>query len=468
MNILLFTVDDMNQDVVAAFGGRFGPATPNLNQFAQGAYCFQHAHVAVAVCLPSRSSFITGRYPIHHGSEGFTAIHPHVPTLPEVMKDHGYFTGILGKVTHFCPPTKLGWDYQIDYEELGKGRDPQRYAEEISSFLERRGDQPFFLIVNSHDPHRPFHGSQQEVERFSDEQRNSIPVPSRIIGEEEVQVPGFLPDLPEVRKEVAEYATSCRRADDSFGAALEVLEAKGVREETIIIFTTDHGMPFPFAKTNCYRQSTRTPLIVDWPGVTKPNFDQEHMVSGVDLMPTVLEGLGIEMPELDQEVLMPPTEKKRDSWRQVPSQATGRSFFPILCGQSQVGRDHVFTVFHASHAWNRYEMRAIHTREWGYIYNAWSNGWKEFRNESRSGRTFAAMQDAAKADPEIAARVELFLSRVPEELYEYATDPDSLSNKVADREAIDQRDCLRSMLLEWMRANGDYLDEAFEQFIQST
>ena len=162
------------------------------------------------MCLPSRSCLLTGRYPFHNGSEGFTAIHPAVPTLPEYLKhQHGWRTGIVGKVQHSCPPAKFDWDHQCDYADLGMGRNPTRYAEEVDSFLSEGADQPFFLMVNSHDP-PPFHGGPQEALKW----RMTNALVSGTIARDycqKVSVPGFPPDLPEIRQEVAEYASSCRR-----------------------------------------------------------------------------------------------------------------------------------------------------------------------------------------------------------------------------------------------------------------
>ncbi|MEZ6105846.1 MAG: sulfatase-like hydrolase/transferase [Pirellulaceae bacterium] len=133
---------------------------------------------------------------------------------------------------------------------------------------------------------------------------------------EEVSVPEFLPDLPAVRKEIAQYYSSVFRADVTVGEVLRALEESGHREDTIVMLLSDHGMAFPFVKTNCYLQSTRTPWMVRWPGRIEPNsHDQRHMISGIDLAPTLLDLLDL-----------PP----------LPA-ADGRSFKPLLQGDEQEG-----------------------------------------------------------------------------------------------------------------------------------
>ena len=200
------------------------------------------------------------------------------------------------------------------------------------------------------------------------------------------------------------------------------------------MFLSDHGMPLPFAKTNCYYHSTRTPWIVRLPGVTKPgSIDRKNMVSGIDLAPTVLDLLGLEPLEgMD-----------------------GRSFRPLLSGKEQSGRDRVFTHFHRTAGRRDYPMRSLLTPRWGYIYNGWADGKMVFKNESQNGLTMAAMKAAAGSDSSIAERVKLFLYRVPEELYDYEKDPDALNNLISDPAHKERIADFRRQLAEHMKSTSD-------------
>ena len=290
-------------------------------------------------------------------------------------------------------------------------------------------------MANSADPHRPFAGSQQELARWKD----ALPKFSRRIEPAEAVVPGFLPDIPEVRREVAEYFTSVHRSDETVGAVLRALAESGQEKNTLVMFLSDNGMAFPFAKTNCYLNSTRTPWIVRWPGRVQPGgVDRRHMISGIDYMPTMLDALGLPQPRgMD-----------------------GTSFLPVLEGKTQQ-RDHVFTVFHETSARRRFEMRCVQNARFGYIFNAWSDGKQIFRNESQNGLTFKAMQAAAKSDARIAARVKLFEYRVPEELYDFQADPDALRNLIDSPGHKPEAAALRARMREWMKRTGDPLLAAF-------
>jgi len=422
LNVLLITADDMNYDAPGFAGGRTPGLTPNLDRLAKESLYFKRAHVAAAICQPSRQSMMTGLYPHNNGALGFGPINSGVATLQERLRGAGYVNGILGKVNHLAPREKFCWDYVKEQKELGEGRDPALYYRYVKEFLAKAQAEgkPFFLMANSHDPHRPFAGSVAEKQW---ETRRKIPHPEvrRTFKPDKIAVPGFLPDLPGVRKEVAEYYTSAHRCDETIGQVLRALKESGQEEETLVMFLSDNGMSFPFAKANCYLSSTNTPWLVRWPGKTKPgSVDEAHFICGVDFMPTILDACGLE----------------------PPAGLDGRSFAGLLTGDKQDGRESVFTVINTLATRKSYPMRCLQNQRFGYIYNAWSDGQAAYyTTESRGSLAFRAMQEAAKTDPRIAGRVELFEHRVKEELYDFEKDPSALTNLVDDpayKEALAQ------------------------------
>jgi len=447
-NILLITADDLNWNSVGAYGCRTPECTPNIDALAADGVRFNYAHVTIAVCQPSRGALMTGRYPHKSGQEGFHHINgSDVPLVTEELRKAGYLNGILGKVGHSSPKQEFEWDFCEDMPELAWGRDAELYHDFMAQFLAMAKEQgkPFFLMANSHDPHRPFHGNDADL---YGRQGITYPPPSRVYAREEVEVPGFLPDIPEVRREIAEYAGSVRRCDDTVGRIIDALKEAGVYEDTLIMFLSDNGMAFPFSKTNCYLHSTKTPWIVCWPGRVAPGtVDDERFINGIDFMPTALEAAGVE----------------------CPAGVDGTSFLGLLDSTSnnrqptsnaQV-RTRVFTQFHQTAARRRYPMRCVQERRFGYIFNPWADGERVFLNESQAGRTFKAMQEAGENDSEIAARVQLFQYRVVEELYDFENDPDALHNLVDDPGYKDELDRLRGELEAWMVEHGDLALDAF-------
>ncbi|TDC50361.1 hypothetical protein E1212_15095 [Jiangella ureilytica] len=444
-NILLFTVDDMGADTPGCFGGLPG-ITPTIDRLAADGMAFHRAHVPLAVCQPSRSALMTGRFPHRNGAEGFGPIRDDVPILTDLLRGRGYLAGILGKVTHLAPVHRFGWDLAIDQPDLGMGRDPATYARAAAGFFDRAKAEgrPFFLMANSHDPHRPFHGSAEEQRMFTPEQLATVAQPSKEYAPADVEVPGFLPDLPGVRQELSEYLSSSRRADDTLAAVLAELDAAGLADSTIVIFLSDNGIALPFAKANCYVQSTRTPLIIRWPGVARArHVDREHFVSTMDLFPLMCLAAGAT----------------------PPPRLDGSDLTPLLTG-SQSGRDHMVTVFHETSARRRFEMRCVQDERWGYIWNAWSDGQTSYRAENMQGLSWPAMTAAAVGDPVLAERVDFYLHREPEELYDLWNDPDALHDLAASaavpgsaaQGALRRQ---RAALLGWMKDTGDPLRDRY-------
>ena len=449
-NVLLITADDLNYDSLGVTGSSAPKISPNLDRLASEGMLLTRAHVNIAVCQPCRQCLMTGRYPHRNGGIGFNPIRRDVSTLGESLCEAGYFQGIMAKVGHLAPQEKYCWDLVVPAADLANGRDPKLYNQHAAKFFAqaKQSGKPFFLMANAQDPHRPFAGSDQEKSRRQGNERkrrSGYPDASRHYKPDEIDVPKFLPDIPEVRREIAEYYTSVHRCDEVVGGVLKALDDAGHTEDTLVIFLSDHGMALPFAKTNCYHHSTHTPLIVRWPGVVQPNSkDETHFVSTIDLTPTILAALGLAQIE----------------------RVDGRSFLPVLKGNKQEGRDCVFTMFHQTSGRRNYEMRAVNEARFGYIWNPWSDGEFVFRNESQNGRTMKAMREAASADKQIAARVRLFLYRTPEELFNYHADPDGLNNLIGDQEHQEKLNELRTKLLENMRATEDPLAEKFAEFIK--
>lgn len=437
-NLLLITVDDMNCDSIGVFDCKVPDTTPNIDKLALEGMRFNHAHVTIAVCQPCRASLVTGMYPHNSGIEGFQRLpqDSSIHCLQDFLKDAGYRIGKMGKGLHADPNPKSKWDLCTD--NLGFGRNPEAFYKVAKAFFKEAAssDKPFYLNANAQDPHRPFADSDQEKQKVK---KRTYPAPSKTYKPKDVVVPGFLPDIPKVRQEIAEYYSSVRRADDVTGAILKALTESGAADNTIVVFLSDHGMALPFAKTNCYLHSTRTPLIVRWPGVIKPgSVDSDHMIGGIDFAPTILEAAGLP----------------------IPKSIDGRSIVSILKGGTQENRDFVFTQFHETSGKNRFPMRCVQSKRFGYVFNPWSDG-RVFRNESQSGRSFKAMQAAAPGNKKIAARVNLFSKRVLEEFYHFENDPDALTNQVANPEYATEMKRLQAKLEAWMVEENDSALAAF-------
>jgi N-sulfoglucosamine sulfohydrolase len=395
--------------------------------------------VQVANCVPSRNVMQTGRYPHTSGVEGFYKVKTDFPILPDLLAVNGYFTAIKGKLNHSTPYQPYPWDMIMDPAQEkrdGKGK-PQTFYDFTRDVIaaSAKANKPFYALVNIADPHKPFYAMNGASKVVPDKN-----APSRVFTEDDVVVPGFLPDLPIARKELAHYYCSVRRADDCVAATLKSLSDSGRASDTVVMFLSDHGMPFPFAKTNVYHHSTRTPWIVRWPGRVKPgSLDNTHMISATDLMPTVLDIAGIDQPPGLQ----------------------GRSFLPLLLDETQEGRDYVIKEYNENSGGGRHPMRAVETKRYCYIFNPWASGRRRFRTATQGMQTYKEMVKLAPTDPAIAARVRLFDYRTVEEFYDVVNDPDATRNLIDDPRRAREIDRHRGILEQWMVTTSDHCLEAF-------
>ena len=435
LNILLITADDLGIEALECFGGKPAGLTPNLNRFAAEGMRFYHAHVNAAICQPSRTIIGTGLYSHRSGAMGFVNARNDVPSVIELFKNAGYKTGVLGKVGHSTPNNRADWDYDFDQKELGNGRSPSLYYQRSKTFFEqcRKENRPFYFMVNSHDPHRPFHIP-------GDVLKGGAENPSRLYTPEDAAIPGFLPDLPDVRKEYSYYMNSVRRLDDTFGKIMQALDESGYAGNTLVVFLSDNGSSFPFAKCNVYVASSRTPWIVRWPGVVSPGaVDKDHFISGIDFLPTALEAAGISHP----------------------GTTDGFSIVPLLKGESQSGRESVFTQIDRQASSEAFPMRCVQNKKFAYIFNGWSDGKCEYSNNNE-GMTMKAMTAAAQNNSEIAGRIQMFRYRTPDEFYNLEKDPDCITNLVNHPEYKTELARLKKEMRNWMQRTGDPLLELFD------
>lgn len=444
INILFLTADDLAYNSVGSFGCSVKDITPNIDKLAKEGIRFTNAHVNSAVCQPCRQSILTGLYPHNNGAEGFEPINENVTTLTELLKKAGYINGILGKEIHHQPTEKFFWDFipfKTEKDSIwrsGNSRTPALFYEYSKRFFKiaQKENKPFFFQANSHDPHRPFTGSKNDSNSWGG---NPPPIINKY-KEDEIEMLGYLPDIPDVRKEVTQYYNTVARCDQNIGAVMKALEESGLKDNTLVIFMSDHGASFPFSKSQCYLNSSKTPLIIKWPGISDKGPEKiDKLISAIDIMPTILEAVGISAPDnLD-----------------------GRSFASLLFEQEYKENDYIFTTYYQIFAKIRYPMRCIQNKEFGYIYNFWSDGELEMTGDASGGLTWTAMKEAAETDPEIAKRVELYKHRVREEFYNFKNDPDALHNLANDPAYADELNKFREMMLNYMIK---YKDPAYEAF----
>lgn len=430
-NILLFTADDHGQLDAGCYGND-AVRTPVIDSLAASGLVFDNMHTTTAICCPSRSALMTGLYPHTSGVFGLKPANDTIKPLTARLADAGYVCALVGK-RHLAPWEAYRFEYApTDPKQEEGGRSILAYEADVRGFFQRRrveaDTRPFFLMVNFHDPHRPFR--QQFVEA------DARPF-------EAVRIPASLPDLPEARDEFTLYYHYIERLDRGIALCLAALRESGAAENTIVIYTSDHGAAFPFAKTTQYEAGLRVPFVVSWPGRTAPGSRVRELASFVDFAPTILDVAGARVPpELQGESFA--------EW--LRTNAGAASDAPRDAGQLRDGcvfGSQTDDIFRPS-----FPMRSVRCGDWKYIYN-FSDKPDAASANVTTGLTWKGMLAAAANDTALAARVALYERRPHEELFDLANDPFEMSNLAADPLHRAHLEDLRHKLVAQMDAIDD-------------
>ncbi len=424
LNVVVAIADDWSWSHAGADGDP-SVRTPVFDRLAARGVRFTHAFAASPSCTPSRAALLTGQAP-HRLAEG-AQLWSHLPArfavYPDLLEASGYWVGHAGK----------GWG-PGSLAPGGRTRNPAGPRHDsFQAFLATRpAGQPFAFWFGSSDPHRPY-------ERGSGVRAG--------IDLHRLRVPPFLPDRPAVRGDMADYLAEVERFDRDIGSLVVALERAGELERTVIIVTSDNGMPFPGAKATLYDGGTRVPLVIRWPGVARTGHVSPALVTLTDLAPTILEAAGLG----------------------VPADMTGRSLRGLLDGRTRAaGRDAVF-LERERHANVRagdlsYPSRAVRTRTHLYIRNLRPDRWPAgdpvlhhsvgpFGDIDDGPSKQLLMVDAGPS--QASFRQHAFEKRPAEELYVVANDPGQLRNVAGDPANADVLRSLRARLDRWMRDTGD-------------
>lgn len=285
-NILLMVSEDNGQHLSCY--GEENIETPHLDRLAQDGVRFENGYTTQSVCSPGRACLLTGLYPHQNGQFGLAthkyALYDDFPNMQSLLKMAGYRTGMLGKL-HINPeslfPLDLWWNERafISFAH----RDVVKTAEMADEFM-GASDDPFFLMVNFSDAHLPFLKQEFGVPEHPLEADDVVPLP-------QVGV-----DTQRIREHTADYYNCMLRLDTCVGLILEKLEAQDKAEDTLVIFTTDHGAQFSRGKTSIYEGGLRVPLMMRWPGHIAPQQVRSDLMSHIDILPTVLEAVGEDCP----------------------------------------------------------------------------------------------------------------------------------------------------------------------------
>lgn len=379
--------------------------TPNFDRLAASGLRFTQHFSTCPLCSPSRGSIMTGCYPHSVGLNGLVNrgwdMLDGVPTLPQLLAHAGYETTLFGMQHEKRNPARMGYG---TYVHPTAPHLVSAIAPLVAGYIRSRqpGDRPFFASIATFETHRPFkHPRYQPADPAT------------------IDVPLYLPDHPAVREDLADFHGLIRAADSGVGLILNALEQSPAGQNTLFIFTSDHGIAFPRAKSTLYDSGIGTALLMRWPARISPGIVSDALLSNVDLAPTILDVCGISAPVAMQ----------------------GRSYAPLLDNDPVGGRQEIFAekTYHDIYD----PRRSVRTARWAYIRNF------------AEGPALPLPMDIANGLSATALGPERDAPRPPEELYDLQADPQQFANLATDPTHADVREGLAFRLRAWQELTGD-------------
>lgn len=454
-NILLAISDDQSFAHTSAAGCK-AVQTPAFDRVAREGILFRNAFAASPGCSPCRAALLTGRHTwqIEQAGTHASSFPTNYVVFPDLLEQAGYFIGYTGK----------GWG-PGNWKISGRTRNPagpdftkrkttpplkgisnNDYAANFRDFLAQRPkDKPFYFWYGGTEPHRDY------------ERGAGLKAGKKL---EDVTVPTFLPDAPEVRSDILDYGVEIEWFDTHLGRMLKTLEDAGELDNTLVLVTSDNGMPFPRAKANCYEYGIHMPLAIRWGAKAPAGRVVDDPVGFVDLTATILDVCGA----------APPTAYPM----------AGRSILNLLTSRDQGRLDPSRTaVFSARerHSSSRYDnwtypQRALRTSQFLYIRNFKPDRWpagdpQKLNADGTLGPRHGGYHDIdggptlkflveQRDDPAVGKYLELAVAKRPaEELFDILKDPGCLHNLAADPAFAKTRDQLSRQLMDYLRQTGD-------------
>lgn len=427
-NIVIYLSDDHGWEYLGCYGNS-DIQTPNLDRIADEGMRFTLAFTPTPTCAPSRSTLYTGLYPARHGAMGnHTECHLHLDSLPKLLRHLGYRVALAGK-KHVKPDTLFDFEYiggflpkreEHHRKYRAEGLDTAPVEDFLVSHRKENSDQPICLILGDSNPHVTWE-------------------PNKIYDPETLNLPPNIADTPISRKALANYYQDITTMDYRIGDVDNLLDKYGYTDNTLFIYTTDHGSEFPHSKWTLYDTGIRLPFIARWSDTTPSATVSDAMISHVDLLPTLIDIAGGE-PSM---------------------QMDGRSFKRVLCGQQQTFRDRIFGTHTRDGKMNVFPQRSVRDNQYKYILNLmpenrWTTHFTEVENIPEShAEVWKSWVEKAKSDPKTAELVYRTQHHPVEELYDVKADPYEFNNIAFEETSYSILEKMRSEVREWMQSQGD-------------
>lgn len=414
-NIVFILADDCTNWDIGCYGS-VDSKTPNIDKLASEGMMFSRCYEAAPMCSPTRHNIYTGLYPVKTGAyPNHTRANDDTESIVQYLKPLGYRVALSGK-RHIGPKSVFPFEY------LGTDNNPE--FDLVDEFLKDVSDkkEPFALVLCSNEPHTPW--NKGDASQFDPEK---------------VTLPPHYVDTKETREAFCRYLAEINYLDGQVGTSLGLLEKYGLTDNTLVVFASEQGNSFPFAKWTCYEAGVKSALIARWPGKIKSGSESDAIVEYCDLLPTFIDAAGGKIP------------KKLD----------GKSLKPLFLGEKEKVKDFSYslqTTRGIISGSEYYPIRAIVNERYRYIWNLTPEA--EFKNVvnnrgEKGTAWYKSWEGKARNDDNAQAMINKYRSRPEEELYDIVEDKWCRNNLAEIPEFKNIKTTLRKELLKWMEECED-------------
>lgn len=409
-NLILFIADDCTHSDIGCYGS-VDSKTPNIDRFATEGMLFKKAYQACTVSSPTRHNLYTGIWPMKSGAyPNHTFAKAGTKSIVHHLKPAGYKIALAGK-SHVEPASVFPWDKYIGFKDGSVNFD------EVDKFVKecQKNNEPFCIFVASNEPHDPW--NKGDASQFD---QNKLTLPPMYV------------DIPLTRQRFKEYLGEINYMDNDFGKLLKIVDNNGVRENSVVVYTSEQGNSFPFAKWTCYDAGVHTAFIVRWPEVIRAGAVSDAIVEYVDVVPTFLEMAGAQpLGELDGKSMLPVLKEERAEHKKYTfSQQTSRG---IHSGPQYYG------------------IRSVADKKYRYIWNFTPEA--TFKNTRTSSELFKKWKE--EGSEHALAMTEKYQKRPGIEFYDIESDPYCMVNLAEDPQYQGKMAEMAAELQKWMDECGD-------------
>ena len=425
-DMLLFIADDMTSVDCAPYGNP-DVITPNMSKLAKEGLCFDNMNNATAMCGPTRQSLYTGIYPVKNGSyPNHCKVYDNIISVVQHFKTLGYRVALIGK-QHYAPEANFPFEY-LGGRNSDNGEGIDITLTDADKWIAKDRSKPYLLIVATNQPHGPWtRGNRDQYDA------------------NKLTIAPYMVDTKETRSSLVKYYAEITYADSLLGYCMDMVDRFKNKDNTIFMFTSEHGTSLPFGKWTCYNMGLKAAFIARWPKVIKPSTRTDILAQYIDVVPTIFEAAGGN-----------PLKLRGNVEQTMP--LDGKSFYAAFKNNPKEIRSYVYGVHTTRGIKNgsdSYPVRSIQDHNYKLIWNLNFND-PFYCSVSKVGnKLYEGWLEASKNNPQEHEHALLYRNRPEFELYNIKKDKYELKNLAKEPSLKAIKDNLFKELQKWMTEQGD-------------